>query len=720
MLLSTAFCAILVSTLMVGFEVSAVPTRISGEVIKIMPMGDSLTSGWDPTNPTYFVGYRQRLYLGLKQAGFNVDFVGSLSNGGTAVPPFDLDHEGHNGYRADQVATDVYGWLVGNPADIVLLHIGTNDISGGNEDVAEVEDILDEVDRYESDYSKNVTVMLALIILRKDTKNPETIAFNDAVENMARLRIVNGDDIVIVDQERALDYPVDLLDYAHPTPEGYEKMGDTWYDAVVKTLAYVHHVVRGLDNGLYYRSYNGSWGSWAALPGSTADSPAVATLTRLTPITYTAADWSNGYEEGDFSEWSQITEDSGCDASVLAVDPREGTYHASFSTIDDGSAYVKKSFEGSLSWGYARAYVKPKDQNGGAFAWVLAFGKNDMGIAAARWDTSGYWNLVYRDAGAWYSVASSVRITNGLWYYLELYHKSGSGTGEDKLWINGELEVSQTGLDNDDRGHPEYLTAGKVIGTDDGDPVVYIDSVSVYGETFTITTFHTPTLHAVVRGADGSSLYHGYVNLTDDTFSGWTWLPGSTPSPPTLVSDGTTLYLVVRGEDDQIYYNVWNGGWGSWTLIPGSTTAGPAAAVVGGALHIVVQGYGATSLYHCYVNLTDDTFSGWTGISGATPVAPTLAASEKRNVLFLVVKGMDNMIYYEAWNGVEWEGWAALPSGATCATPGATVQGDTLQIVVRSEIGTELWHSYISLQASAFSGWNGISGSTESGPRLAT
>jgi hypothetical protein len=38
-------------------------------------------------------------------------------------------------------------------------------------------------------------------------------------------------------------------------------------------------VVRGEDNNIYYRCYNGSWGSWYALPtGSTSDSPAAAML----------------------------------------------------------------------------------------------------------------------------------------------------------------------------------------------------------------------------------------------------------------------------------------------------------------------------------------------------------------------------------------------------------------------------------------------------------
>ena len=116
-----------------------------------------------------------------------------------------------------------------NPADIVLLHIGTNDVSGGIEDAVTVEAILNNIDQYETDYTTSVKVLLARIILRTDSRNPETIAFNDAVEAMALLRIAGGDDIVMVDQENALTYPGDMDDDVHPNDTGYGKMADEWF-----------------------------------------------------------------------------------------------------------------------------------------------------------------------------------------------------------------------------------------------------------------------------------------------------------------------------------------------------------------------------------------------------------------------------------------------------------------------------------------------------------
>jgi hypothetical protein len=45
---------------------------------------------------------------------------------------------------------------------------------------------------------------------------------------------------------------------------------------------------------------------------------------------------------------------------------------------------------------------------------------------------------------------------------------------------------------------------------------------------------HNGDLHIVVRGLDGASLGHGWVDLGADTFMGWTCISGATPSTPVL------------------------------------------------------------------------------------------------------------------------------------------------------------------------------------------
>jgi lysophospholipase L1-like esterase len=201
--------------------------------VRLMPLGNSITDG--AAGSTDDTGYRRALYLALTGSGYAVDMVGSQAGG---IPTdFQREHEGHGGWHANQIRDSIYTWLTANPADIVLLHIGTNDISGGDEDVNEVRSILDSIDQFETDYGNPITVLLARIILRGDSKNPETIAFNDAVEAMALSRIASGDDIVVVDMEDALSYPADLADAVHPNNAGYAKMSAVWLEALDSMLS---------------------------------------------------------------------------------------------------------------------------------------------------------------------------------------------------------------------------------------------------------------------------------------------------------------------------------------------------------------------------------------------------------------------------------------------------------------------------------------------------
>ncbi|MBN1348039.1 putative Ig domain-containing protein [candidate division KSB1 bacterium] len=213
----------------------ALPANLKAETpIRVMPLGDSITRG--AAGSPEDTGYRRALYLSLTTAGHSIDFVGNLSDG---VPQdFDRDHEGHDGWRADQIRENVYYWLVNNPADIVLLHIGTNDISHGETAAGiavEIDQILDKIDQYETDYSTMITVFLARIINRSNPTSAqglETTALNDAIQSLADTRVSSGDNIIVVDQENALVYPDDLDDTLHPNDTGYSKMAAAWFTAL--------------------------------------------------------------------------------------------------------------------------------------------------------------------------------------------------------------------------------------------------------------------------------------------------------------------------------------------------------------------------------------------------------------------------------------------------------------------------------------------------------
>jgi len=198
---------------------------------KVMPLGNSITRGGGSTGE---VGYRRPLYLLLKQSGYQIDFVGSQVHG--TYTDFDREHEGHGSYRADQLRDNIISWLDDHPADIILLHIGINDIAGGNEDPQEVDDLLDNIDLWESDNSRPITVIVTRIINWHDGNDPVVTAFNDSVEIIVQQRILAGDDLIWVDMEHAIIYPDDLYDGVHPNDIGYSKMANVWYNTMITLL----------------------------------------------------------------------------------------------------------------------------------------------------------------------------------------------------------------------------------------------------------------------------------------------------------------------------------------------------------------------------------------------------------------------------------------------------------------------------------------------------
>jgi hypothetical protein len=55
-----------------------------------------------------------------------------------------------------------------------------------------------------------------------------------------------------------------------------------------------------------------------------------------------------------------------------------------------------------------------------------------------------------------------------------------------------------------------------------------------------------------VRGAD-DQLWQGAFSSTSGAFEGWSALSGSSPTPPVLATGQSSLQLVVRSADDQLW-----------------------------------------------------------------------------------------------------------------------------------------------------------------------
>ena len=147
--------------LFVLFLVISITSPIYATIIKIMPLGDSITEGYEPgLSGLNMVSYRKALHDRLVEAGYDIDFVGSLTNGSAVFA--DSQHEGHGGWTADEIvngrptlptAGKLSDWLIAESPDVILLHIGTNDIDAAQAPagiVTEVSQILDVIDQYET------------------------------------------------------------------------------------------------------------------------------------------------------------------------------------------------------------------------------------------------------------------------------------------------------------------------------------------------------------------------------------------------------------------------------------------------------------------------------------------------------------------------------------------------------------------------------------------
>ncbi|WP_394825445.1 SGNH/GDSL hydrolase family protein [Pendulispora albinea] len=213
--------------------------------VAIMPLGDSITHGaGSSTTSSYRAELWQRM-VGL--AGYPIDFVGSQRDG--QLP--DIDHEGHSGWRIDQIAAKIDGWLATSKPQIVLLHIGTNDMNQ-NYQVGTAPDRLNALIDQILAGAPGATVVVAQVVPALDGAiNGRIATFNAAIPGIVQSKVAQGKRVRMVDMFHALSN-ADLADTLHPNDSGYAKMASLWYASLERILADGRewpHVVTGLEAG---------------------------------------------------------------------------------------------------------------------------------------------------------------------------------------------------------------------------------------------------------------------------------------------------------------------------------------------------------------------------------------------------------------------------------------------------------------------------------------
>jgi hypothetical protein len=203
------------------------PCPTNGDPCRILPVGDSITFGINQEG-----AWRIELFNKAVMAQQKITYTGTLQNGPTTVAgmPFPRRYEATSGITIDGISSQITSKNTLNmPCDMILVHIGTNDMYGSNPGGAP--------QRLGTLLDKLIAGMPnALIVVAKIIPFPggasATNTYNAAIPGIVKTRADAGKHVIVVDLNTAFPSSGLSSDNVHPNVSGYAWMGDRFYDAV--------------------------------------------------------------------------------------------------------------------------------------------------------------------------------------------------------------------------------------------------------------------------------------------------------------------------------------------------------------------------------------------------------------------------------------------------------------------------------------------------------
>ena len=225
--------------------------------LTVLPLGDSITWGYNNGSITPWLGYRIRLLNDLVGGGIPIQYMGSDSTGAINSDAGASLNEGHVGYQIIQITHNLSTndssyqnlggyWLTGGNGtgrnaispQVVLVHIGTNDATSGTESAASMLTLLQGLLGTIQSLLPNAQVFVASLIPRDDSTNAEAIQeqYNAGIPALVTSM---GSKFHFVDMHT--NFPSNgitpSVDPLHPNQTGYNFMADQWYAAVSAVFA---------------------------------------------------------------------------------------------------------------------------------------------------------------------------------------------------------------------------------------------------------------------------------------------------------------------------------------------------------------------------------------------------------------------------------------------------------------------------------------------------
>lgn len=214
--------------------------------LRIVPIGDSITQGrlgdgsFDSSEAST-LSYRYALWQLFVDAGIDVDFVGSHAGGFGGDPAwedyrgqrFDRDHEGHWGWRLDDIRDSLPAWLGEYEADVALIMLGTNDVNAGDtvsQMLLEAEDIIAILRQANPD----IVIIWGHAFQEWDPfpafrEEMEALAIEMSTARSPILTVSRADDWVSDPSLPASD----TVDWVHPNLRGDQKLAEAFFEAIV-------------------------------------------------------------------------------------------------------------------------------------------------------------------------------------------------------------------------------------------------------------------------------------------------------------------------------------------------------------------------------------------------------------------------------------------------------------------------------------------------------
>ncbi|KAK4223853.1 SGNH hydrolase-type esterase domain-containing protein [Podospora fimiseda] len=200
--------------------------------LRYMPFGDSITE---------IICWRSKLWNRLQTTEWaSVDFVGSgKGENNCRDTKYDRDNEGHSGFLAINIANQrqLVGWLQRNPADVITMHLGTNDIVQQSRTVNDIIAAFTTLVSQMRAHNPRIKIVVAQIIpLGMGNFNSRVQQLNAAIPPWAAQQNKTESPIWVVDQYTGFSGTGDNRDGVHPNDAGDTKMMNKWYPAIIQAF----------------------------------------------------------------------------------------------------------------------------------------------------------------------------------------------------------------------------------------------------------------------------------------------------------------------------------------------------------------------------------------------------------------------------------------------------------------------------------------------------